>query len=166
MLPKCLISIRAVLVRVTLIIIALALLPIGSVDARETAIRPSKSSGRPEPVEGRLKPDPTSAWSASSLGTIDANVFNLALGAANCAVHSGAVTSPSTLTVIDYSKLSTEKRLWVFDLRSHELIYQELVVHGQGSGGNMGGGLVFAYYPDQQWLNTSQYLGGCGAAAH
>src|SRR5207247_9520202 len=54
-LPKCLISIRAVLVRVTLIIIALALLPIGSVDARGTAIRPSTSSGRPEPVEGRLR---------------------------------------------------------------------------------------------------------------
>src|SRR5437588_11797993 len=105
MLPKCVISIRAVLVRVTLIVIALALLPIGSVDARGTAIRPSTSSGRPEPVEGRLKPDPTtgyaaaSAWSSSSLRTIDANVFNLALGAANCAVHSGAVTNPSTLTV-------------------------------------------------------------------
>ena len=23
------------------------------------------------------------------------------------------------------------------------------------------GGLVFAYYPDREWLNGSQYLGGC-----
>jgi hypothetical protein len=27
-----------------------------------------------------------------------------------------------------------------------------------------GGGLVFAYYPDQNWLAGSQYLGGCAAA--
>jgi hypothetical protein len=27
-----------------------------------------------------------------------------------------------------------------------------------------GGGLVFAYYPDQNWLAASQYLGGCAAA--
>ena len=24
-----------------------------------------------------------------------------------------------------------------------------------------GGGLVFAYYPDKQWLKSSKYLGGC-----
>ncbi len=26
-----------------------------------------------------------------------------------------------------------------------------------------GGSLVFAYYPDAEWLKTSKYLGGCGA---
>ena len=26
-----------------------------------------------------------------------------------------------------------------------------------------GGGLVFAYYPDKEWLKTSKYLGGCRA---
>ena len=61
-------------------------------------------------------------------------MFDLALGAAVCAVQSGAVPDPSTLTVIDYSKSSAEKRLWVFDLRSHALLYEELVAHGKGSG--------------------------------
>jgi hypothetical protein len=28
-----------------------------------------------------------------------------------------------------------------------------------------GGGVVFAYYPDRQWLRASKYLGGCDAAA-
>jgi hypothetical protein len=142
----------------------------------------------------------------------------------------------------------------VFDLKSKELVYEELVAHGQGSGANMatqfsntdeshqtslglfvaretyigkhgyslrldgldrgvndrareraivmhgapyvseqfvkangrlgrswgcpaisaavakpmidrvkGGGLVFAYYPDAEWLKTSKYLGGCRA---
>jgi hypothetical protein len=36
--------------------------------------------------------------------------------------------------VIDYSKPSTAKRLWVFDLRSRALLYEELVAHGRGSG--------------------------------
>ncbi|KPQ20530.1 murein L,D-transpeptidase catalytic domain family protein [Halomonas sp. HL-93] len=38
------------------------------------------------------------------------------------------------LAVIDYSLPSTEPRLWVFDLSQHELMFQELVSHGQGSG--------------------------------
>jgi hypothetical protein len=201
------------------------------------------------------RPAAAAEWDMSSTGTIDADVFQLALNAAGCAIRSGAVTKPSTLTVIDYSKPSTAKRLWVYDLRSRELVYEELVAHGQGSGGDMatqfsnepethatslglfvtadtyvgkngyslrldgldrgfndrardraivmhgapyvsaefaraqgrlgrswgcpalrdavardvidlvkGGGLVFAYYPDQDWLASSQYLGGCAAA--
>ena len=190
------------------------------------------------------------------IGTLDTSVLDLALGAASCAVRSGAVEPPRTLTVIDYSKPSTEKRLWVFDLTTHELLYEELVAHGQGSGANhasafsntpdthqtslglfvtgatyvgkngyslrmdgldkgindrareraivmhgapyvsdafvrangrlgrshgcpaisdavarpmidrvKGGGLVFAYYPDAEWLKTSKYLNGCRAPA-
>jgi len=75
-----------------------------------------------------------SNWNHASLGAIDRHVFDLALSAANCAVQSGAVSDPSTLTVIDYSKPSAEKRLWVFDLHSHALLYKELVAHGKGSG--------------------------------
>lgn len=190
----------------------------------------------------------------SEIGTIETDVFDLALGAASCAVKTGVVKNPSTLTVIDYSKPSSERRLWVYDLKSRELLYQELVAHGQGSGANRatqfsnldeshqtsiglfvtadtyvgkngyslrldgldrgfndkardraivmhgapyvseafvkstgrlgrswgcpavselvarkmidtvkGGGLVFAYYPNSEWLKTSKYLGGCRA---
>lgn len=191
-------------------------------------------------------------FDASAIGSIDTDVFDLALGAVSCAVKSGAVQAPPTLTVIDYSRPSSEKRLWVFDLKSRELIYEELVAHGQGSGAGMatqfsnqpdthrtslglfvtdttyvgkngyslrldgldrgfndrareraivmhgapyvsdgfvkatgrlgrswgcpavsdlvarqmidrvkGGGLVFSYYPDAEWLKASKYLGGC-----
>ena len=196
------------------------------------------------------------SWAAGSIGTVESDVFDLALAAASCAVRSGAVGDPATLTVIDYSKPSTTKRLWVYDLRAHELLYEELVAHGQGSGDNLptmfsneenthrtslglfvtddtyvgkngyslrlngldagfndhareraivmhgapyvsaafaqaqgrlgrswgcpalregivrevidhvkGGGLVFAYYPDQNWLRASKFLGKCAAAA-
>ena len=195
-----------------------------------------------------------SEWTNHAIGKVDHAVFGLALDAASCAVDDGVVSNPSTLTVIDYSKTSTMKRLWVYDLRNRALLYEELVAHGQGSGDNMatrfsnapethrsslglfategtytgkngyslrleglepgvndrayerdivmhgapyvsedfalthgrlgaswgcpavrpriarelidrikGGNLLFAYYPDQQWLKTSKFLGRCGA---
>ncbi len=61
----------------------------------------------------------------------------MALGAASCAARTGAAKDPGTLTVIDYSKPSSERRLWVFDLKARELVYEELVAHGQGSGANL-----------------------------
>jgi hypothetical protein len=198
---------------------------------------------------------------ASAAGPIEHpirhDVFDLAWSAASCAVRAGTTAQPATLTVIDYSKPSTEKRLWVFDMRSRELLYEEWVAHGQGTGdifaaafsnqpgthqsslglfvtedtyfgkngyslrlngldrgfndrareraivihgaayvseevagaqGRLGrswgcpalresvarrvidrvkgGGLLFAYFPDQQWLKASRYLGDCAAAIH
>jgi hypothetical protein len=196
-----------------------------------------------------------SSWNHAALGGIEGQVFNLALGATRCAVRSGAVADPSSLTVIDYSKPSTAKRLWVFDLRSRALLYEELVAHGRGSGDNFatafsndpqshqsslglfetaetysgkngyslrlkgldagfndkalaraivmhgapyvsqefarsrgrlgrswgcpalrepvaheiidrirGNGLLFAYYPDREWLRSSRFLGGCSTS--
>ena len=76
-------------------------------------------------------------FDSAAIGNIEKDVFEMALNAASCAVRSGAVGAPETLTVIDYSKPSTERRLWVFDLKDKELVYEELVAHGQGSGANM-----------------------------
>jgi len=195
---------------------------------------------------------PSDAWGVEERGSIDPAVLDLALGAVACAVKSGSIDDPSTLTVIDYSRPSTEKRLWVFDLHSRALLYEELVAHGKGSGDDLatqfsnepdshqsslglfltedtyvgrngyslrlrgldegfndlayeraivmhgapyvgeefartmgrlgrswgcpalregvaravidrvkGSGLVFSYYPDQNWLRSSKFLGGC-----
>ena len=76
-------------------------------------------------------------FDSTGIGNIETDVFEMALNAASCAVQSGAVDAPETLTVIDYSKPSSERRLWVFDLKAKELVYEELVAHGQGSGANM-----------------------------
>jgi len=75
-----------------------------------------------------------SAWATAKLGDIDPKVFGLALEAAASAVERGEATDPRTLTVIDYSKPSTEKRMWVYDLHTHALLFDELVSHGRGSG--------------------------------
>ncbi|MBY0497843.1 MAG: murein L,D-transpeptidase catalytic domain family protein [Cyanobacteria bacterium] len=76
-------------------------------------------------------------FDTTAIGGIETDVLEMALGAASCAVSSGNVKNPGTLTVIDYSKPSSQPRLWVFDLKSKELLYEELVAHGQGSGANM-----------------------------
>jgi hypothetical protein len=65
------------------------------------------------------------------------DVLKLALGAVSCATASGTIDPPSTLTLIDYSRPSTEPRLWVFDLLTGELLFKELVAHGKNSGENL-----------------------------
>jgi hypothetical protein len=76
-------------------------------------------------------------WDSASIGDIDPHVFATAMDAASAAVAKGQVSSPATLTVIDYTRPSTEKRMWVYDLRSHALLFDEWVAHGRGSGKTM-----------------------------
>jgi L,D-transpeptidase catalytic domain len=76
-------------------------------------------------------------WPAFADTSLDREVLDLALGAAACATRAGLVAHPSTLTVIDYSRPSTERRLWVYDLTTGEALFHELVAHGQGSGENV-----------------------------
>ncbi len=40
------------------------------------------------------------------------------------------------LTIVDYSKPSTEPRMWVIDLKNLKVAFQTLVAHGKNSGGN------------------------------
>ena len=63
-------------------------------------------------------------------------VLGLALKATDCAAASGLPTS-SRLAVIDYSRPSSEPRLWVFDLDKRRLLFKELVAHGRNSGDNL-----------------------------
>ncbi len=62
-------------------------------------------------------------------------VLELALQAHARAAAAGE-TARRLLTVIDYSLLSRERRLWVLDLDSGEVLARELVAHGNGSGGD------------------------------
>ena len=68
---------------------------------------------------------------------LDAKVLRLALRASSCAQRRGALTPSDTLTVIDYSRPSTEPRLYVLDLAHGALLNRELVAHGKQSGGNL-----------------------------
>jgi L,D-transpeptidase catalytic domain len=52
------------------------------------------------------------------------------------AVASGAARRTDVLTVIDYSRPSTEPRLFVLDVPAGRVRFAELVAHGRGSGEN------------------------------
>ncbi len=86
----------------------------------------------------------TRATLMSALTTVDVaptglapEVLSLAVDAVTCAVNSGDLETPRTLTVIDYSLPSTTPRLWVFDVASGRLLFKELVAHGRNTGDNI-----------------------------
>lgn len=85
-------------------------------------LAPTLAAARPtlEQRLARLAPD------------LNREVLALALQARQCA---GAARG-ERLAIIDYSRPSTERRLWVFDLRRPRLLYREYVAHGRGSGDN------------------------------
>ena len=68
---------------------------------------------------------------------VNADVLDLALTAVSCGVASGNLEAPPTLTLIDYSLPSTTPRLWVFDLHTGKVLFNELVAHGRNSGDNV-----------------------------
>lgn len=118
-------------IRVAAVSLAAALLMMPAASAHASApARPAASTAL-SAAAALFSP---SVWAGVKLGDIDPKVFALALEAAASAVERGQATDPSTLTVIDYSKPSTEKRMWVYDLRTHALLFDELVSHGRGSG--------------------------------
>jgi hypothetical protein len=90
--------------------------------------------------------------------TIDPKVLGLALQATTCATQQGVVGRPATLTVIDYSRPSTKPRLWVVDLATGVVLFEELVAHGQGSGDNLA--TKFSDEPDSHQSSLGLFVTG------
>jgi hypothetical protein len=57
----------------------------------------------------------------------------LALRAFACGRTRGEFSEP-ILTLVDYSRPSAERRLWVLDLETGDVLFHELVAHGRASG--------------------------------
>jgi hypothetical protein len=87
---------------------------------------------------------------------VDLKALDLALGAATCAMRAGLVNQPATLTLIDYSLRSVERRLWVFDLETGRSLHHELVAHGQGTGGDRA--LRFSNTPDSHQSSLGLFV--------
>ena len=66
--------------------------------------------------------------------SIDTKVLRLSLTAYANAKKRG-YSQNDLLTVIDYSKPSSEKRLWVLDLKNNKTLFHTWVSHGKNSGG-------------------------------
>lgn len=82
----------------------------------------------------------TQSWLARQIkiiiaqaSNIDAHVLKVALTAYINARNLG-LDQKQLLTVIDYSKPSTERRLWVIDLKNDRVLFNTWVSHGKNSG--------------------------------
>ena len=102
-----------------------------------TPASPSVTTAEPPVPAFVLEHEDLLARLAANAPGLDTKVLDMALQARTCAAAYGDIEGDSRLAVIDYSMPSTEKRLWVFDLASGDVVFNEHVAHGQGSGGNM-----------------------------
>jgi hypothetical protein len=109
---------------------------------------------------------PASPWSDPSLAdvfalqaaTLDPKVLQLALRAASCAAAATDAARPTLLTLIDYSRPSTERRLWVLDLASRRVLFEEPVAHGKNTGDNIA--RLFSNVPGSLQSSLGLYLTG------
>lgn len=74
---------------------------------------------------------------AALAGNADPAVIRLAVRAQRCAAQRGEAVDARRLAVIDYSRPSTEQRLWIFDLERPRLLFSEYVAHGRNTGANL-----------------------------
>lgn len=102
------------------------------------------SAGRPpaQAVSGAgqrpaLPADQLADMLARTAPNADRKVLQLAAKAMSCALQRPELgVDPRRLSVIDYSRPSTEQRMWVFDLARQKLLFEEWVAHGRNSGAN------------------------------
>ncbi len=64
---------------------------------------------------------------------LNEKALQLAQKAYHCEMRKGLIHNPH-LTVVDYTKPSTRKRMWVLDMKHHKIDYRLLASHGQASG--------------------------------
>jgi hypothetical protein len=69
----------------------------------------------------------------SQASNLDKDIIKLSLTAYAKARRQG-FDDKQLLTIVDYSKPSTEKRLWVVDLKNNKVLFNTWVAHGKNSG--------------------------------
>ena len=68
---------------------------------------------------------------------LDYQVFKKALTGYYNFKNSNLVSSTKDIiSIVDFTKPSTKKRLWIIDLANSKILFNTLVAHGQGSGDN------------------------------
>jgi hypothetical protein len=98
------------------------------------------------------------AMFAKGVDGLSPKVLSMALDAMACAKAKGVSGNGDLLTVIDYSLPSTQRRLWVLDLKHGKVLFNELVAHGRGSGDNYA--TRFSNLNDSHQSSLGLYLTG------
>lgn len=101
--------------------------------------KPVKAAPAPaqsQAVPAVLTPATSRPVFVKNVDGLSPKVLAMALDAMACAKAKGASGNDDLLTIIDYSLPSTQRRLWVLDLKHGDVLFHELVAHGRGSGDN------------------------------
>jgi hypothetical protein len=75
-------------------------------------------------------------YDSLKIQSLSYHVFELAYNGYLVVKDQNKLSRPEIITIIDYTKSSKEKRLFVIDLFSKRLIFNELVAHGMNTGVN------------------------------
>lgn len=71
---------------------------------------------------------------AAQIEGLSPKVYQMAVNAHRTAALNGELQNKNIITIIDYTKPSYEKRLWVIRLSDNKVLYYTYVAHGEGSG--------------------------------
>ena len=77
--------------------------------------------------------DKYKAWNIAAAG-ISNEVFTYAIKGFNCLSQSNKINNTGIITIIDFSKPSTQKRLYILNLTTGEILFNTLVAHGRNTG--------------------------------
>jgi len=107
-------------------------------------LKPAANSAPASPISTSLNPDSVTnpvfkkmtmyeGMELESFG-LSKKAFEYAMKGYDYLLKSGKLTKKDIITVIDFSKPSTEKRLYVLDVENLKVLYQTYVSHGRNSG--------------------------------
>ena len=99
---------------------------------------------------------------------ISRDVFDLAIKGYTTLLQKRLVHNKNILTLIDFSKPSNQKRLYVIDIKRNKVLFQSLVAHGHNSG--LEYATSFSNEDDSHksslgfFITLKAYVGECGYA--
>ena len=89
--------------------------------------------------EGAAESEAAALYTEMNLGSIGLkqDVFSTSIQGFKKLVAKGTVTNDNLITIADFSQPSTQKRLYVLDLKTKKVLFNTLVAHGKNTGALM-----------------------------
>lgn len=128
-------------------------------------------------VSNETKTTSTSFSSAKIYDSLKLNLSGLSQQAFTCAIKGyeylkakGKIGNDNFLSIVDFSRPSSQKRLFVIDLKNYKVLFNTYVAHGQGSGAAMA--TQFSNIPESYqsslgfYTTSSTYSGKNGYSMH
>lgn len=92
-----------------------------------------KKPGKNTPLINAVKQDSYKLWQLDRMGLSEV-AFNDAMKGFNYLHKANLIAKTNIVSIVDFSKPSTEKRLYVIDVNSGKVLFNTWVAHGRNSG--------------------------------